>query len=193
MDTRPTWPSEPTDGRQGNTEDTIYEQVPIDDEQGQGLAYALIGEMAGLLRETRGNLLAAGALLASITIGVALETGFAARALQPGMFRVVNIGLMLGLIFCWLRAAALLALASRPVLDALSELRWRIGAPLDPRAPWLTLPPVGANAEEWTWTRAHLLVGAARLVRYRVHLADTWTYIATCYFVVWTAIIICGL
>jgi hypothetical protein len=193
MNTQSTWPHGPAWGWQHSPDDNTDEQVPLGQaQQDQGPAHALIGEMAGLLRETRGNVLAGGGALGSITIGIALEAGFAARALQPGAFRLINIGLMLGLILCWLRAATLLALAGRPVLNALSELRWQTGSPLDPRAEWLTLPPVGANPDQWTWIRAHLLLGAARLARYRVQLADTWTYVTVSYFAVWTALIIIG-
>jgi hypothetical protein len=193
MNTRSTWHSGPAGGWQHSPDDNTDEEVPLDQAQhDQAPAHALIGEMAGLLRETRGNMLAGGGVLGSITIGIALEAGFAARALQPGTFRLINVTLMLGLILCWLRAATLLALAGRPVLNALSELRWQTGSPLDPRAKWLTLPPVGANPEQWTWIRAHLLLGAARLARYRVQLADTWTYVTVSYFALWTAIIIIG-
>lgn len=194
MTARSTWPYGSAEGCQDYPPDYASEQVPVDlAPQDQGLAHALIGEMAELLRETRGDMLTGGCVLASITIGIALEAGFATRAFQPGIFRIINIGLMLGLLFCWLTAAALLALAGRPTLNAVSELRWVTGAPLEPGAEWLTLPPVGANLEEWTWIRAHLLVGAGRLTRYRVHRADTWMYITASYFLVWTAIMIIGL
>lgn len=56
--------------------------------------------MAGLLLETRSEMLRAGGMLASIMIGMVLETGFTARVLQPGIFRALNIGLLLGLLFC---------------------------------------------------------------------------------------------
>jgi hypothetical protein len=197
MGARSTWPFGPAEGSQYSSDDITYGQLPQDQEQQQEQqdqepAHAIIGEIARLLRETRGNMLVAASMLGSITIGMALEARFAGRALQPDMFRALNVFLLLGLICCWLRALTLLALAGRPVLNAVSELRWRTGAPLDPRAPWLTLPPVGDDPEQWTWIRAHLLVGAARLARYRIHLADTWTYITAIWFVAWTVIIIMG-
>lgn len=195
MTARPTWPSRPTMGDQYHPHDDYdQEQAPPDQAlQDQGPAHAVIAEMAGLLLETRSNMLMGGGVLGAIAIGIALEAGFSARALQPGTFRVINIGLMCGLVFCWLIAVTLLALVGRPVLDALSRLRWRTGSPLDPRAKWLTLPPLGTNPEEWTWIRAHLLVGAARLARYRIQLADTWTCVTAACFLVWTAVIILGL
>jgi hypothetical protein len=180
------WPSGPAEG-----------YYP-DDAQDQGLpdqapALAVISEMAGLLRDTRGNLLISAGMLSAITIGLALEAAFSARTLRPGVTGVFNGALLCGLLACWLRALILLATAGRPVVNALSELRWRTGAPVDPRPRWLTLPPLGANPEEWTWIRAHLLVGAARLARYRLQRADTWTYVTAAGFLAWTAVILLGL
>jgi hypothetical protein len=193
MGGRSIWPSVPSEGWQGSPDDNTDGQAPRDRaRQDQGPAHAVIGELAGLLRETRGFLLVGAGVLGAMTIGIALEAGFAARAPQPGAFRVVNIALLLGLVCCWLRAVTLLALAGRPVVNALSELRWQTGSPLDPRAAWLTLPPDGAHPDEWSWIRAHLLLGAARLARHRVQLADVWVYVTASCFVVWTAIVVIG-
>jgi len=159
----------------------------------QGPAGAVIGEMADLMRDTRGSMTADGCILGAIAIGVALEAGLSARALRPSLLGVANLGLLGGVLACWLMAACLLARAGRPVLNAVSELRWVTGAPLDPRAGWLTVPPTGANAVEWSWNRAFLLVGAARLGRYRMQFADTWTYLAGGCFLVFTAIVVLGL
>lgn len=159
----------------------------------QGPAGAVIGEMAGLLRDTRGGMMADGCMLSAITIGIALEAGFSARALRPSVTGVINLGLLCGMLACWLAAVFLLARAGRPVLKAVSELRWVTGAPLDPRAGWLTLPPPGANAAEWTWNRAYVLLAAARLARHRMQFADTWTYLTVGYFLVWTMVIVLGL
>ena len=182
MTEQPSWPSGPAEG--SYTDDRAL----LD----EGLPHAIIGEMAGVLRDTRGNMLKGVGVLGAITIGIALEAALSARVLRPGAPGVLNVGLLCGLLLCWLRAVALLALAGRPVLDALSELRWVTGAPLDPRARWLTLPLEG-DSGEWTWIRAHLLLGAARLARYRIQLADTWTYVTAAFFLVWTAIILLGL
>jgi hypothetical protein len=159
----------------------------------QGPAGAVIGEMADLLRDTRASMMADACILSGIAVGVALEAGLFTRALRPGLLGVTNVGLLGGVLACWLVAAFLLARAGRPVLNAVSELRWATGAPLDPRAGWLTLPPVGANAAEWSWNRAFLLVGAARLARYRMQFADTWTYLAGGCFLLFTAIVVLGL
>lgn len=156
-------------------------------------AHAVIGEIARLLRETRANMLTAGCMLAAIVIGIAQDARFAARTREATMFHAFSIGVMLGTVCCWLAAVILLAVAGRPVLNTLSELRWGTGSPLDPRAPWLTLPPVGDNPEQWTWIRAHFLLAAARITRHRIQRADTWTYVAACCFVLWTVIIVASL
>jgi hypothetical protein len=186
------WPSgknevtPPDDGYAGR------KASPVQALPDQGPAGAVIGEMADLLRDTRGSMMADGFMLGAITIGFALETGLSARALRPSVAGVMNLGLLCGLLVCWLVAVFLLAQAGRPVLNAVSELRWVTGAPLDPRAGWLTLPPAGADPAEWVWNRACLLLGAARLASYRMRRADTWTYLASGYFLAWTVIIVLG-
>jgi hypothetical protein len=187
------WPYGPYDGYQYDPGNYAGNLVPADQaRRGQDPAHTLIADLAALLKETRVSMAVGAVVLGCITIGLGLEAGFAGRALQPGMVRVITIGLLLGLLCCWLTAVTLLAMAGRPVLDAVSELRWKTGAPLDPRAPWLSVPPVGDHLDEWTWTRAHLLIGAARMARYRVQRADTWVYITASYFAVWTVIVIVG-
>jgi len=164
------------------------EQAPSD----HAPAHEVISEMADLLRDNRGSMLTDGCLLGAVAVGFALEAGVAARELRPGLVGVISLGLLCGIVFCWLVAAFLVVRASRPVLNAVSELRWVTGAPLDPRPGWVTLPPVGADPAEWTWNRAYLLLGAARLARYRMQFADTWTYFTGGCFLAWTMIIILG-
>lgn len=188
MSAQSAWPS-----RSGGDQYSSGDYSAWQEQHDEVPPHTVIGEMARLLRETRHNVLTGACVLAAITIGIALEARFAARALQPGTFRVINIGLLLGLVFCWLTAIALQAVVCRPTLNALSELRWKTGAPLDPRAAWLTLPPAGDHPEDWDWTRAHLLLAAARFALYRVQRADTWTYITASYFILWTVIVMTGL
>jgi len=190
---RLSWPSGPAEGYYPDDDSAQDQTLPDQALEDQGPALAVISEMAGLLRDTRGNLLISAGVLGAITIGLALEAAFSAVALRPGVTGVFNGVLLCGLLACWLRAALLLATAGRPVVNALSELRWRTGAPVDPRPRWLTLPPAGTNPEEWTWIRAHLLLGAARLARYRLQRADTWTYVTAAGFLVWTSVILLGL
>jgi hypothetical protein len=185
---RPSWPYRTPQGH-----DPRRRVLPDRSQPDQGPAQEAIGEMAGLLRDTRGSSLLGGSVLSAITVAIGLEAAFSGRAMRPGVAGVVTAALLSGLLLCWLTAVILRALASRPVHDALSDIRWKTGAPVDPRAGWLTLPPTGTDPEEWTWTRAHFLLGAARLARRRTQIADTWTYIAAAYFLVWTALILLGL
>jgi hypothetical protein len=188
MTARASWPSD-TSGGYYPDDDRAQDQAPPD----QGSAQAVIGEMAWLLRDTRGSLLMGGGVLCAITVGFAMEAAFSADVLRLGVVGVLNIALLCGLMSCWLRAVTLLALAGRPTLNAVSELRWATGAPVDPRASWLSLPPVEAYSEDWTWIRAHLLIGAARLARHRLQFAETWTYITAVYFLIWTTVLLLGL
>lgn len=149
--------------------------------------------MAWLLRDTRSSMFLGGGVLSAITIAIGLEAAFSGHAMRPGVLGVVNVGLLSGLLLCWLAAVIMLAVANRPVHNVLSEMRWKTGAPIDPRAGWLTLPPAGSDPEEWTWARAHLLLSAARMARRRTQVADTWTYIAAAYFLLWTVVILLGL
>ena len=189
----PSWPSGPADGYHYHDDYAVRDQtVPDWSPSDRGEALGVISELAALLRDTRVYLSISAGTLAAITIGLALEAAFSVRV-RGGALGIVNLALLCLLLGCWLRAVLLLAMANRPVLNALSELRWRTGAPVNPRPTWLSLPPVGTNPEEWTWIRAHLLVGAARLSRWRCHRADTWTYITAGGFLVWSAFLLLGL
>ena len=189
----PSWPSGPGEGYYQDDYAAQDQTLPDRAQTGQTEALGVITELAALLHDARVNLAISAGTLGAITIGLALEAAFSARALPPGALGIVHAALLCGLLACWLRAVLLLATAGRPVVNALSELRWRTGAPVDPRPLWLTLPPVGSNPEEWTWIRAHLLVGAARLSRYRLQRADTWTYVTAGGFLVWSAFLLLGL
>ena len=184
----PSWPDRPARGRNSSER-----ARPDYAQQNRGPAHEIIGEMAGLLLDTRGGLIVGGSVLSAITIGIGLVTAFSGRVLHAGAIGAFNVGLLLVLLFCWLMAAVMLARAGRPVHHALSHLRWRTGAPLDPRPRWMTLPPAHGTAEEWAWTRAHLLLGAAHMTRSRIRLADTWTYITAAFFLIWTAVLLLGL
>jgi hypothetical protein len=185
---RPSWPYYPARGH-----DPGDRARPDRAQPDQGPAHEVIGEMASLLLDTRSGLLLGGIVLSAITIGIGLETAISGRVLHSGPIGVFNVGLLLPLLVCWLTAIVLLARAGRPVHHALSEVRWRTGAPLDPRSRWLTLPPAETTPEEWAWTRAHLLLAAARMNRARIQLADTWTYITAAFFLIWTVMVLVGL
>ena len=164
-------------------------QAPEDHEP----AHVVIAQMADLIRDTGRSTIANACMLSAISIGVALEGLRFARAARPGLADALNLGLLCCLLACWLAAAIVLAWASRPVLNRVDRLRWMTGAPLDPRPEWVTLPPTGASTGDWTWDGAYLLLGAARMARYRMQFADTWTYAAGGCFLVWSAFVILGL
>jgi hypothetical protein len=200
---RPSWPHRPASGydpRDRTVTDRSLSDRSLSDrsladrsQPDQGPAQEIIGEMAWLLRDTRGSMLLGGSVLSAVTVAIGLEAAFSDHAVRPGLVGALNAILLSGLVLCWLIAVVLMAAAGRPVHNALSEMRWKTGAPADPRAGWLTLPPEGADLREWTWIRAHLLLGAARLARRRTQVADTWTYITAAYFLVWTVVILLGL
>jgi len=192
MTAQATWPTRKQDAVRPGDDDTGRQAPPRQAQSDQGPAHEAISEMADLLRDNRGGLLTDACLLGEVAIGLALEAGVAVREPRPGLAGVINLSLLCGIIACWLVAAFLLVRASRPVLNAVSELRWVTGAPLDPRPGWVTLPPVGADPAEWTWNRAYLLLGAARLARYRMQFADTWTYFTGGCFLAWTMLVILG-
>jgi hypothetical protein len=158
----------------------------------RGPAQQAIGEMARLLRDTRGSMLLGGSVLSAVTIGIALEAAFSPSVLRPDAAGLVRLALLAGLLACWLRAGALLLLAGRPVLGQLNDQRWRTGAPVDPRVRWLCVTAAEDGEQEWTWTHVNLMLGAARIRSERVHLADTWTFITAGCFLVWTALAFLG-
>jgi len=154
------------------------------------LAQEILGDMAGMLNDTRHTMLMGGGILAGLTLGTAIEAAFAHSPLGTGIERVLGVTLLTALIACWLRSAGLLVLAGRPILGIVSNHRWKAGAPLDPRPRWLNLPSIEATSQEWTWIRAHLLLGAARIRMTRVQSALTWAFITAVLFLGWTMMII---
>ena len=158
----------------------------------RGPAQDQVAEMARLLHGTRGSLLLGGSVLSALTIGIALEAAFSPSVLRPGLAGVAAVSLLGCVVICWLRAAALLLLASRPILDQLNDHRWRTGAPLDPRVRWLAAPSVDDGEAVWTWARVNMMLGAARVRRERLHLAGTWTFITVACFLAWTVAVLLG-
>src|SRR5580692_3761911 len=144
----------------------------------RGPAQNQIADLAVLLSNTRGSTILGGSVLSALAIGMAVEAAFSPSVLRPGLAGAASVSLLGCVIVCWLRAGVLLLLAGRPVLDQLNDHRWRTGAPVDPRVRWLTMPSATDSAAEWNWARVNLLLGAARIRRERVHLADTWSFIA---------------
>jgi len=155
----------------------------------RGPAQNQIAELAVLLSNTRGSMILGGSVLSALTIGIALEAAFSPSVLRPGLAGVVAVCLLGCVIVCWLRAVGLILLASRPVLDQLNDHRWRTGAPLDPRVRWLSTPSI---EDAWSWARVNMMLGAARIRRERIQLAETWTFITVACFLLWTATVLLG-
>ena len=183
-------PAEAMRGRHGYGDDRLDAGREAPD---RGPAQNQIAEMATLLRDPRGSTILGGSVLSALTIGIAIEAAFSPSVLRPGLAGVVSVSLLGCVVMCWLRAAALLLLAGRPVLDQLNDHRWRTGAPLDPRIRWLSAPADGdREAAAWSWARVDMMLGAARVRRERIHLAGTWTFITVACFLLWTAAVLLG-
>jgi hypothetical protein len=167
--------------------------APIDQHHARterGLALDVLGEMAESLCDTRSGMLLGGSVLAAITVSIAIEAAVLPSRLHWGLASMICVGLLGVLISCWLRAVALLALAGKPVLYTLGDQRMRTGAPVDPRPRWLILPAIEGADREWTWARAHLLLGAARFRNDRIHCALTWTFVTAACFLAWTVAVL---
>ena len=103
---RPSWPYRPAAGH-----DPRGRALPDRAQLDQGPAQEIIGQMAWLLRDTRGSTLLGGSVLSAIAVGISLEAAFSGQALRPGVVGAVNVGLLSGLLLCWLTALIRLALA----------------------------------------------------------------------------------
>jgi len=152
-------------------------------------ARQLLAEMTALIRDTRPYLVVSGAVAAAVLIGLATEAALVPVG-GPGPGVVAAGGLYVVVALCLLRTLLLIVLAGLPLSQALSQQRVSSGAPLDPRAPWASVPPPGTFAEPWGWTRAHLLLSQARFRAERIQSATTWAFITTVAFLVCTAVIL---
>lgn len=161
-----------------------------DDGPASGEARDMLGEMAALLRDTAPGLTTSAAALGTITIGLAVEAAALPMAPRPLPAIVACGGLFGVLVLCWLRAAALLVLAGLPLSRALGQQRAHTGSPLDPRAPWASIPAQQAGAGQWRWARVHQLLSQARLRSERVQLALNWSLVTTAAFLAWTAVLV---
>ena len=154
-------------------------------------AKAAIVRMTWLLSDARKGVFLGGRVLTAIVIGIALEAAFApAVVVRSGVVAVSVLGCS---ITSCLTAMSLLVRAGAPLLNVLSELRWRSGALVNTRAPWPTLVQPGKPADAWSWTRAHQLLSAARQVRARTRFASTWTLVTAACFLSWTVVLFLGI
>ena len=108
----------------------------------QALALAMLEDVLEAVAGVNGL---GGAMLVTVDPqAIALARRYGAHAIADGAHDghtgAVNAGLLSGLLLCWLTAVIMLALANRPVHNALSEMRWKTGAPIDPRAGWKRRP-----------------------------------------------------
>jgi hypothetical protein len=140
----------------------------------RGNRTATVTDLTEMLGDTRASLLISGGLLMTGGLGVALA---ALRATRWGGAELALLGpLGLLLLLGWLRAAVLLALADRPVADALSMLRWRTGAPVDLMVPWI---PSGLDRISTPDPAAlHVLIAGTWLRQERSHRALRWAVTA---------------
>jgi hypothetical protein len=148
---------------------------------------ATVTELTAMLGDTKGSLLTSGGLLAAGGLGLAAVAAWPATrwgGVELALLGPLGLLVLLG----WLRAAVLLALADRPVTDALSLLRWRTGAPIDLLVPWvpsgldrITGPDPGG---------LHVLIAGARLRRERAQRALRWAVIASTAMCLWTMLVI---
>src|ERR1700760_5071293 len=152
-------------------------------------AQELLAEMAALIRDTRPSLVVSGSVSAAVLAGLA--TG---SVLVPLTGRGPGTGATVALFAvgaaCLLRALALIVLAGLPLAQSLSQQRVVSGAPLDPRAPWASIPAPGTDARSWTWARAHLLLSQARFRADRIQAATGWALVTAASFLVWTSVVL---
>jgi hypothetical protein len=153
---------------------------------GNETAQELLTEMAALIRDTRPCLLVSGAVAAAVLIGLAVEST-ALPVGRPGPGAVAVTALFVVVALCLLRTLALIVLAGLPLGQALSQQRLSAGAPLDPRAPWASVPAPERASEAWGWGRAHLLLSQARFRAERIQSATSWALITAGAFLACTA------
>jgi hypothetical protein len=174
-------------------DDLASEAGPLADAHAQ----AVLGEMAGMLRDSRPGALFCGAAIAAITIGTAVEAAALPLVSHNGPGMVIVGGLFAILTLCVLRTVTLLVVSGLPLEQALAQQRLAAGAPLDPRAPWATIPVPGAVSQPaaptggvWSWNRAYLLLSQARYRAERVQAALNWALITSGVFLASTAALI---
>jgi hypothetical protein len=160
-------------------------------------AQAVLAEMAALLRDSKPGASFCGAAIAAITVGTAIEAAALPLVARTGPGMVIVGGLFAILALCWLRTVTLLVVSGLPLEQALAQQRLAAGAPLDPRAPWATIPvpgdvcePAAPGAGAWSWNRAYLLLSQARYRAERIQAALDWALITTGAFLASTAALI---
>jgi len=160
-----------------------------EDTRPQESAQELLAEMAALIRDTRVSLSVSGAVAAAVLIGLATES-VVLPVTGRGAGRVAAVALFAVVALCLLRTLVLIVLAGLPLGQVLSQQRVTSGAPLDPRAPWASIPAPGADLRPWAWSRAHLLLSQARFRADRIQAATNWALVTAAAFLVSTAVVL---
>ena len=155
----------------------------------QESAQELLAEMAVLIRDTRVSLAVSGAVAAAVLIGLATES-VVLPLTGRGAGAVATFALFVVVALCLLRTLTLIVLAGLPLGQALSQQRVTSGAPLDPRAPWASIPAPGTDPRAWAWARAHLLLSQARFRAERIQAATNWALVTAAAFLVATAVML---
>jgi hypothetical protein len=155
--------------------------------RGQARSYpAVVGEITSAVDRTQGLFLMSGGLLAGDAAGtVAVAVGLLGHR---GALAVGTAGLLIPVTLGWLVSAALLLWAQRSVDDALGELRWVTGAPVDLsiRRPFVSvLPSLTPEAE---WPHVVRLIGAVAVRQGRARLALSAAILTTAGFLAWTVV-----
>ena len=104
---------------------------------------------------------------------------------RAGPVAVGTVGLLIPVALSWLVAAALLLWAQRPVADALGELRWVTGAPVDLS---MRCPPLGVQptpASDMEWSQVVRLIGAIAVWQGRARLTLASAILTTAGFLAW--------
>jgi len=152
-------------------------------------AQELLAEMAALIRDTRPSLVVSGSVAAAVLLGLATESMLLPLA-GRGPGAVAAIALFAVVALCLLRTLTLIVLAGLPLAQSLSQQRVLSGAPLDPRAPWASIPAPGTDPQAWTWARAHLLLSQARFRADRIQAATSWALVTAAVFLAWASVVL---
>jgi hypothetical protein len=145
-----------------------------------------IAEITSAVAGTRWLFLTCGGLLAAdVAVAAAAVAELLGRAAPVA---VAAVGLLIPVGLCWLVAAVLLLWAQRPVADAVGELRWVTGAPVDlsERCPPLGTSPPPAPEEEWP--HVVRLIGAVAVWHGRARLALGAAILTTAAFLAWAVL-----
>jgi hypothetical protein len=167
-------------------------QGAIPDDLGAGRqesAQELLAEMAALIRDTRPSLVVSGLVSAAVLIGLAAES-VVLPLTGRGPGAVAAVALFAVVALCLLRTLTLTVLAGLPLGQALAQQRVASGAPLDPRAPWASIPVPGTDPRSWSWARAHLLLSQARFRAERIQAATSWALVTAAVFLAWTGVLL---